>query len=336
MRVNFKNTLFVVLLVSTIGLGALAWSQHRALASMRANVRTDDESDSGLRAKLSAAEKRAHDLENELAALKANKPEIPPGDGSQPEGPADDGGRRFRRGPEAFMAMMNDPKFVKMMNSREKTAIDSRYAALFKTLSKDLNLTPQQIDAFKDLLVEKQNTLRDVVMTARSEGVHDRAAIGELVKSAQADVDSQIQSTLGADGYSQYQQYEKTQPQRTLVTQLAQSLSYTSAPMTDEQQQQLLQILAANSSSTSTGQEPRGEPPGGPMGGPMGASLAQIPDNAIEQAKTVLDPNQLAALKTLQDQQKAQEEFVQTLRANRQGAPAAAPSAGTVPPVKQK
>lgn len=227
------------------------------------------------------------------------------------------------------MALMGDPKFVKLMNSREKAAIDSRYAALFKTLAQDLKLAPQQIDAFKDLLVEKQNTLRDVVMTAHSEGVHDRAAIGELVRNAQSELDSQIQSSLGTEGYAQYQQYEKTQPQRTLVNQLAQSLSYTATPLSDNQQQQLLQILSVTSSSNSNGVQPEprdGPPPGaGLFGGPLAGSQMQISDAAVDQAKTVLNPDQVSALKNLQDQQKAQAEFVQTMRSNRAGSPPTAP-----------
>jgi hypothetical protein len=230
------------------------------------------------------------------------------------------------------MAMMNDPKVVQLMNSREKLMLDSRYASLFKSLMQGSNLTPQQIDAFKDLLVEKQNTTRDVMMSARTEGITDRSEVNKLVKSAQAELDAQIQSTLGADGFSQYQQYEKTAPQRNLVNQLSQSLSYTSAPLTDTQNQQLVQILADNSASSGGNNQRRTNGGfGGEMGGPggYGGGGVTISDAAVAQAQSVLGSTQLQALTNLQQQQKAQQELAQAMRAARQNTTKQATSTAT-------
>jgi hypothetical protein len=223
------------------------------------------------------------------------------------------------------------------MNSREKLMLDSRYASLFKNLMQGANLSPQQIDAFKDLLVEKQNTTRDVMMSARAEGITDRSEINKLVKSAQAELDTQIQSTLGADGFQQYQQYEKTIPQRNLVNQLSQSLSYTSAPLSDAQSQQLVQILADNSASNGNNQRRNNGGFGEMMGGPggFGGGGANITDAAVAQAQTVLTPAQLQALTSLQQQQKAQQDLAQAMRAARQNATKpATPTATPASPTK--
>jgi len=323
---RLKTALLVLLALTTIATGIYAWQLNRALNSPQvASTETDR---AALEKRLTDAEHRAHDLQNELDALKASKvaADTPP---DEPPGPpnADDRGGRFRgRGPEGFQALMNDPKVVQLMNSREKMMLDSRYASLFKSLlqgGNGANMTPEQLDAFKNLLVEKQNTTRDVMMSARAEGVTDRSAINQLVKTAQAELDTQIQSTLGADGYSQYQQFEKTAPQRNVVNQVAQSLSYTSAPLTDTQNQQLVQILA-NNASTDTNQRRNY---GGGFGGGAGPT-ATVTDTAVSQAGGVLTPDQLAILVAIQAQQKAQAAIRDSTIAAHNAATAATPTTG--------
>ena len=343
MNPKLKSTLIVLLALTTIGAGALAWQQNRALAALRnkqSRVAGDDRA--ALEKRLADAEHRAHDLQNELAALKARagNDDAPPTD--DPQNAAAAGRSRFRGpgGPESFMAMLNDPKIAQLVNNREKLMLDSRYAALFKNLTQGTNgvsMSPEQLDAFKNLLVEKENTLRDVMMTARSQGVTDRSEINQLVKTAQAEVDTQLQTTLGDAGYQQYQQYEQTLPQRNLVNQLTQSLSYTSTPLSDLQSQQLLQILANNSKPASSSQLRNAVGfGGGPGGGPGGFLGVPITDAAVTQAQSVLAPAQLQALTTLQEQQKAQQTMIDTMRANRQSAnaaqstPAPTPSTQTI------
>jgi len=329
-----KTTLIVLLALTSIGAGVLAWQQNRALVALRdKQSRSASDDRSALEKRLADAEHRAHDLQNELDALKAraSNDDAPPPD--DPQNAANSGDRRGRfrgpGGPEAFMAMMNDPQIAQLMNNREKLMLDSRYAALFKSLMQGTNgasaMTPEQLDAFKNLLVEKQNTLRDVMMTARAQGVTDRSDINQLVKNAQAEVDTQLQSTLGDAGYQQYQQYEQTLPQRNVVNQLSQSLSYTSMPLSDSQSQQLIQILADNSKAPSNSQLRSALG----LGGGQGASLGvPITDAAISQAQSVLAPAQLQALTTLQEQQKAQQALTNAMRATRQNA-SATPSSAT-------
>jgi hypothetical protein len=332
---RLKSALLIVFALTTVATGILAWQQNRTFRNTQ--LVSADTDRTALEKRLADAEHRAHALQNELDALKAKAvAEDTPSDEPPAPGSANNDDRRGRtRGPgggnDAFMAMMNDPKVVQLMNSREKLMLDSRYASLFKSLMQGSNLTPQQIDAFKDLLVEKQNTTRDVMMSARTEGITDRSEVNKLVKSAQAELDAQIQSTLGASGFEQYQQYEKTAPQRNLVNQLSQSLSYTSSPLTDAQSQQLVQILADNSASTSNNQRRNNGGFGGEMGGPggFGGGSVTISDAAVAQAQSVLGSTQLQALTNLQQQQKAQQELAQAMRAARQNTTKQATSTAT-------
>lgn len=335
MNSRLKSALLVLLALTTVATGILAWQQYRALHAPRSESSRDDTN--ALRQKLADAERRAHALQNELDALKARTVSEDTPTPDEPSPTTNNNVRRGRRGPgggpEAFMALMNDPKVVQLMNSREKLMLDSRYASLFKSLMQGSNLNPQQIEALKDLLVEKQNTTRDIMMTARAQGITDRGEINQLIKTTQAELDTQIQSTLGADGYQQYQQYEKTLPQRSLVNQLSQSLSYTDAPLSDTQIQQLIKILSENSTNTGSNQARNfggfGAGPGG-MGGPFSGSTP-ISDAAIAQAQTVLVPTQLQALTALQQQQKAQQEMMENIHAAQQNT--ASPTAPNTPKV---
>ncbi len=320
MNSRLKTTLLVLLTLTTVASGIYAWQLNRALHAPQ--VASTDSARATLEKRLADAEHRAHALQNELDALKANKvaTDAPPPD--EPPGPPNAADSRGRRGPdrgnEAFQAFMNDPKMVQLMANRDKLMLDSRYASLFKNLLQGANLSPAQLDAFKNLLVEKENTTRDIRMSARAEGLNDRAEINKLVKTAQAELDAQIQSTLGPDGFAQYQQYEKTYPQRNLVNQIAQSLSYTSNPLNEAQSSQLVAILASTTPADTNQRRNLGSFSGGPGGS------VTVTDTAVSAASSVLTPTQLTALIAIQDQQKAQETMREAAKAARNAAPAKA------------
>jgi hypothetical protein len=143
---------------------------------------------------------------------------------------------------------------------------------------------------------------------------------------------------LGDAQYSQYQNYELTLPERSLVGQLAQSLSYTSSPLQNSQIDQLVNILAANAPARNQGTGggagggglfapmPGG---GGMMGGPFGNQSSLITDAAIAQAQSVLTAAQVAALQQLQAQQQAQRQIAQIVRQTMNGEGAAPPGGGS-------
>ncbi|MFT3870758.1 MAG: hypothetical protein QM715_20085 [Nibricoccus sp.] len=321
MNQRLKTTLLVFFALTTLGTGIFAWQQNRQLHASKAAATDSD--DSLLRKKLADAEHRAHALQNELDALKAKQPaevasDEPPTPPNEAEGFGPRGGR-FRGGPDSFREIFNDPKVMALMNAREKSMLDQRYAALFKSLIQSGKLTPEQVEAFKNLMVERQNTMRDIRQSAREQGITDRSQVEALMKSTQAELDAQLQNTIGSAAYAEFQAYEKTAPQRNFVSQLAQSLSYGNAPLNDAQSQQLVDILAKTSESNGNRRQ-------GGFGGFGGGGNITVTDAALTAAATVLNPTQLAALAEVQRQQKAQEELRQQLRAARQTNTGAAPS----------
>ncbi|MEO7588268.1 MAG: carbohydrate ABC transporter permease [Arachnia sp.] len=232
------------LILTTLGAGGLAWRQYQELIALRASSLNNDER-ADLQKRLWAAEKRKHELEASLADKHDGSPvETPDGPEEGPPGGRRGGNRNTMA--NNFIAMMDKPEIQKLMAIQQRASLDAHYAGLFKSL----NLSPAQLEQFKNLLVEKQAALTDALAAARAQGINPRTDAEDfqkLIASAQADADNNIKATLGDAGYAQYQQYQQTVPQRNVVNQLAQSLSYTSSPLSDSQSQQLVSILAANS-----------------------------------------------------------------------------------------
>ena len=65
---------------------------------------------------------------------------------------------------------------------------------------------------------------------------------------AQKTLQDQVHSLLGNDGYAQYEQFITTLPDRQTLDLM--KTSFTDYPLTDEQQQKLLEVMVAERKST--------------------------------------------------------------------------------------
>jgi len=296
-----QNYLIVLLAASTVSAGFIAWDQHHRLSALEADL---------LKASASAATvkpKPAHVADNSTkvaAAAALVKTATPANEESVP--PANN---RPRNNRPNFAALMANPEFAQAVSLQQRAALDNRYAALFK----QLNLSPDQLDKFKSMLIERQNARADVMTAARENGLNpreNRDEINKLVAQAQAEVDANIKTTLGEGVYNQYQHYDATQSQRAIVSQLDQRLSYSSTPLNTTQSNFLVNALIPSGPTETADQ-------GGGFGGNWGGNRGTTPitDAVIQQAQSVLTPDQLAALKQLQAEQKAQQRIRDLMRA---------------------
>lgn len=326
-----RSTFPIALGALLVGALVLSFLQHGEIAD--------------LQVRLTAAERERDELRRRGADLQRRNGELATqldrGPGGQEEAGSGLPGRRTlplngapvttpARGQENRVAnMMNQPEVRQLMVNQQKAALDGRYAALFRKLG----LSGEALEKFKNLLVDKQTVLSDVMMEARNQGINGRESRDELrklVEQLQGEVDGNIRETLGEAAYAQYKNYETTMPQRSVATQLDQRLSYTSTPLQPSQVEQLVQILhdtapAAGNRATATGFMTSAVALGSPAMTFVGGS-PRITDAAIAQAQGVLSPAQLAALQALQQEQKAAAQLSEHLRNNRR------PADTTVPP----
>lgn len=253
-----KNLLIVLLATTTLGGAWLAWRQRGELAELRATaVSTNERAE--LQKRLWDLEKLNRELRDQLAAER--RPDGDPIADTAGERPARGGrgGERSGRGgprePNAQLAALRElmvkPEIQAMVNLQQQSLLDSRYAPLFRSL----NLPPEQIDRLKTLLADRANTLVDVLVAARDQGIDPRQnpeTLRKLVADAQNEINTSIKGLIGEAGFSQLSNYEQTLPQRSVVNQLEQRLSYTNTPLTPAQSEQLVQILAKHSPTTAT------------------------------------------------------------------------------------
>jgi len=359
-----------------MGGAVLAWQQYGELVELRAAAMNRDER-ADMQKRVWDLEKNLRELQDQLAAARARSPGAldellaVATDGERPSGDREGrGGRGDPRGGRggnpmqqalAVRELMSKPEVQAMLSLQQKAAVEARYGALFRTL----NLTPEQTDKLKGLLADRSNTRMDVMTAAQEQGIDLRAnpdEVRKLFADAQNELNNSIKAVVGENGFAQLQNYEQTLPQRGLVNDLQQRLSFSDTPLSASQADALVQILASNAAPrpTSSGPSPSTAPtsgrgasdgPGGRgsdfggFGGPAigamvgmvegmtrGGSSVTVTPGAVAQAQSVLAPSQLAALQQIQQQQQAQQQLQQlvreTLSAN-QSAPAPTGSTGT-------
>lgn len=299
-----KNYLILLLALATVSSGWIAWNQTGRLAALQQDL---------LKASASAAAVKPKAAPVSVAEVKTPEAAKPAAESEPAAEPGEQPGQRQQRNNRPnFAALMANPEFAKAVGVQQRAALDGRYADLFKSL----NLSPEQLEKFKSLLIERQSARMDVMSAARENGLNpreNRDEINKMISEAQAEVDANIKTALGESVYNQYHNYESTQSQRAVVSQLDQRLSYSSTPLNGTQSAFLVNALAASGSAT-TGGEPVG--PGGAWGGRSGATIT---DTVIQQAQSVLTPDQLGALKQIQAEQQAQQKLRDLMRGSGQG-----------------
>jgi hypothetical protein len=326
-----KNTLIALLAFASVAAVAFSFYEYRELIVLRAQLADNDAA--LLKRQLADARKAIKSLEDRLAAMRGGRGAGNlAGDGEDGDNPGANGRGRAGGRFGAFAALAGNADFQRLLAIRMKGQISQTYGPLFKAL----NLSPEQLAQFQSLLAEKQQSLMDVMQAAREQGINPRtdpAGFGTLVNQAVSQVDASIQQALGDAGFQQYQQYQQTLPERNTVNALEQSLSYTQTPLTDDEANQMIQMLAQNQPQRA-GNGTSGATTGGD-GGPSAFSLingggtAKVTDDALNAATGILSAPQISALQQIQQQQQAQQQIQQLMRAANQRS--AAPASGTAP-----
>ena len=348
------RNLVLALLAATTGGGAwLAWRQHSELAELRAAALQRSER-ADLQKRLWDLERRNRSLQDQLAdsGSAGNRPasSARPAAGTSPTNPASPEARPLSAFNQlaALRATLAKPEVQALVAVQQKAAIESRYAALFKTLA----LAPEQTEKLKTLLLDQANTRQDVLAAALEQGLDPRAnaaAIQQLIADAQAGTDRALRDVLGDAGVARLRTYEQTEPQRLIVAELQQRLSYTATPLSPDQADRLVSVLAAQPAPPSAS---AGSPASMPIAASRNADLgttiaaavagtaagalvgmaesarvaAPITGAAVAEAQTVLSPPQVAALQQLQQQQQAQQQLQRVIRESMPGGTAPRPS----------
>jgi RNA polymerase sigma factor (sigma-70 family) len=195
-------------------------------------------------------------------------------------------------------SMMKDPAYMKAMAEQQAQALKTQYAPLVK----QLNLTPEQRDAFYQLLTDNLTNAM-VQGMAMLNGTNNRAA-ASAIADAQKTLQDQMRSLLGEPGSAQFQEFQTTLPDRQIFEQM--KTGFTDHPLTDDQEQRLLQLLINERKNSVSAVDPvTGQPVVAPgnSAATMDQALQtqdQINQRVFQQAANFLSPDQLQSLGTSQ------------------------------------
>jgi hypothetical protein len=285
-----KNYVILFLSLTTLAGAGIAWQQYRLLSEWESRQPT-------VGPLLSAASRPAVPVAPSAVADTDAEIPVAPNDATEPDDMRPERPERGRDFAGNFAALMEDSEFAEAWRLQQMSNLDNRFAALFK----QLNLSPTELARFKQLLIERQSSVMDVMAAARAEGINgreNREELRKLMQETQAEIDQSINALLGPQRYNQYQDYTATSPQRTLVDRVDTRLSYESAtPLQPGQAEMLVRILADT-------------------GGPNG----QITDQTLVRAQGVLDPGQLQILRDLQAEEQARRLVAEKMRSQRRPA----------------
>jgi hypothetical protein len=135
----------------------------------------------------------------------------------------------------------------------ERTGLDLQLGPLFTSL----NLSPAQTERLKDIMMERFQSLADAIDAAQARGLS--MADPEVKATYQTSVnkmENDLHTLLGDAGYEQLKQFGATAGIREVVRSLASDLYHGSAPLTAQQGEQLVQLVANHSGQNSSGYNP--------------------------------------------------------------------------------
>jgi hypothetical protein len=286
MKASRATVIFLLCLVA-FGLAGWAWNQYCQLIALRA-AQSSLASPADEARLLAAAQSRIESYRKRLAAQQAARAD------REKAKPSAATRNNWTSTPEAQQLLGS------MRNYRLSLMIDQSYGALFKKM----NLSPEQLAQFKDLIADKKQAVIDAIAAAREQGLQSNPALfKEALLQASGSLDSQIQQAIGTEAFAQFQQYESTLPERNSVNLVIQDLSKSTSPLSADQVEGLVQILAADHPATSAVN----------IGALLGSGTVRISNTDIQAASAELSPPQLQAVQQVQQQQQAQQRMNQIL-----------------------
>ncbi|HEY3755262.1 MAG TPA: hypothetical protein VGL42_03835 [Opitutaceae bacterium] len=174
-----------------------------------------------------------------------------------------------------------------------------------------MGLAGAGLDQVEEIIAQGQRTKTVVLQQLQGEAGEAGNASGALraVADAQQPENDSLRQILGAEGYQQFEVFERSGGIQNLVRTLSDSVSYTSEPLTDAQKAALVGLWSREPSASAS---PTG------LGAIAGAGLsnggevpARIPLNQDREVRQILSERQYEALTQMEQVQTAQRKLSQ-------------------------
>ena len=259
-----KNLITLIIVVGFAALSAVCIVEWRKVARDQAQLQTTQaqlEQKSQTAEELQTANQRLkvqhRELERKVAILNAHVEDarMAPAATASVEAPATntEPASSTNKLGGVLAKMLSDPDMKTLIRNQQRLVMDQFYGPLIK----QLGLTPDQADKFKELLMDRQMKAVDAASAVFAGGARTNSAEAlKAINADQAEFDEQVKALLGDSGYAQYKDYETTLSERVQLNQFKQQMSGDTAPLTDVQTDQLLAIMKDENDKmkTATGQ----------------------------------------------------------------------------------
>ncbi|MBI5381780.1 MAG: hypothetical protein HZA31_07765 [Opitutae bacterium] len=293
------NFLFFALALAFAAAGSVSWWQsHSANLNARAAL-----AEMGLRQKsidqdIQRLTTRLTDLDNQRTqqqtALDRQPDEAPPPApvrAAVPPPAQKSDYNAARRTAEA--RVFNDPKAQASLLAATLAKAGISYAPFFKAR----NLTPAQIERFKDIMGRVAQIGIDLKGSELTLGT---SAPQSVVQDYRSEMNGALTELLGAEGFDDYLQYSRTMAARDrAVSAIAGEMAAAAAPLSVAQATQLTQILADTRLPSTPGSAPSQD--------------AYNWQRAVAQAYNVLTPEQRAVLQRTAEQRQTEIKIIAAL-----------------------
>jgi RNA polymerase sigma factor (sigma-70 family) len=180
-----------------------------------------------------------------------------------------------------------NPQLRQLLAANFRAQFDLTHGLLFR----ELNFTPEQVGQFETLKLKLMSDLYDLQQAARLRGAADSGADPALQAAEQQVRDrynDALRGLVGEPARARVEDYERTLPALALANQVAAGVYYSATPLTKEQADRMVAIIAAQSSAYRDG-------------GPVDPAALNW-EGVLVQAQGVLTPPQLAALQSVRAQ----------------------------------
>lgn len=205
---------------------ALAEKNQAEAANLRAKGESLAREVESLKKEIQANRARTDASDDSVAIL----PNVP----SVPEGRA----KSRHMGIASMMEMMKTPEMKAMMRQQARGTVESLYADLFK----QLNLAPQQKEAFVNLLLDQISAAMETG-SAFFGGNVDKAGFARDAAAQKAAQEAKMRDLLGPENFAKYDDFAKQIGPRMLVGQFQQRLATGGTVLQESQSTKLIQLM---------------------------------------------------------------------------------------------
>src|SRR6266404_4101488 len=142
--------------------------------------------------------------------------------------------------------MFKNPEMKEFVKSQQKTVLSGMLDKTYAPFFAQLGLNTEQSASLKDLVLNK--SLVDAgagmeMMSGEMDATH-RTAIFEQAKKEKDAIEAQIKQMLGDDNFKQYEDYQKSMPDRMSIGMFKDQQASGTAPLTPDQEAQLVQVMS--------------------------------------------------------------------------------------------